>query len=456
MFKFYYTILFFYFSVSTRLVADTIAIPFFVKNVDPSSIQIQQDKIVILEYNSRIKPTIVFQKTFNGKDCFINSKIPCGPQSSIPLELDETNIPKTFNLTYSLNSKIHKKTIQLLPDDFNTYKVVGKSVIKSSLIFSRILVNENGKMLDSSDLFVLNESGNILFYKRLPFVAADFRPHYLGTTQYFSYLKTTKSFLGVSLVGHRTLLNDNFQRIKTFPELLDLHEFLLLDINWYMSTKYELGLNSFGGYFLNQELIEMKNGKQIFNFGIKDLLSQNYFPSYTLISEFDGKMAAHPYHLNAFELLGNGEILLSLGYDSVLIIDKKTKKLKMAFSGPNDQFKLSTEQKIAYFHTPLYDSSTQTLTVFDNGLYDVPYRIIEYKLNRNTKKVEKFTLISTSKTISKSMGSVVKQGNIYSISPGARGNIGFDFIEQIGTKVSMTISFKKPNGYSYRIYRSKI
>lgn len=431
--------------------------PFTLKNVSLEDQVFKNDKIILLEYNSIALPELVFDKKFTGKNCKINNQVVCGPNFRFFLKLDDANKLKVFTIKYQINGVEHSKSIQLLPDDFDDYIINGKSVSKQSIIFSRFSLNEAQKTNNYSELFILTPLGKISYYRRLPFVAIDFKAHNVFGKIYYSYLKVSATYAGITFLGHRVLLDNRLKQIKIFPELLDMHEFVLLSPDWYMSTKYELAQNTQGTYYINQELIEIKNNRKIFRWGINELFKQNYFVAHSFLAIFDGKLSVHQFHLNAFQILPNNELLLSLGHDSIIIIDKKTKKIKMSFGGVNDEFHLSKEQSLFHFHSPTFDSKNQTLLVFDNSFSGKSYRVVEYKINRSSKKVEMFSLISAlKKVISSKMGSVEKQGNIYSISLGIKDLSGPDFIEQSGTKTNMTIIFKNPRSYSYRMYRADL
>lgn len=419
-------------------------------SVSAENIEYSKSKITIMQYNAQHPPVLHF-KNKNSDFCQIN-KIDCTKDSKFTLPLNG-NQPTFFKISYGNISKKTELNIQILPDHFPRFEVDGKSSIEKSIVFSQSTFGKETKITTPSHLFVLDPKGNISFYKSLPFLAMDFKPHLVRNKKYYSYLQIEQIMPGVTVLGKRVILDENFNTIKTIPGPLDIHDFILIDLDWYIVLRYELDQNGAGIYFINQKIEEFKNGQKIFQWDLNDLAKNNYFVVNTLRNFFNKKLAIHQFHLNSVQLLPENKMLISLGYESAIAIDRKTKKIEWAIGGYNDQFGVTAEMGTALHHTPVFDNEKQTLTAFDNAVLNKKSRVIEFSLDLKNKKIKKFDIIHDEGQFSAIMGSVEKHGDIYSIGFGSRDIGKYDFIEQTKNKRNMSISFSQKASATYRIYR---
>jgi hypothetical protein len=417
----------------------------------PEHIQHIKNKYIVHEYQANHPPILYFKNNSNAIICMIN-KMDCTKNSRFILPING-NQPTLYRITFGNNQKIEEFSIQIFPDNFPKFKIEGQSALNKSIIFSQFSFNKNTTITTPSHLFILDPKGNILFYNSLPFLAFDFKPHLLKNKKYYSYLQAEQLSPKVTALGKRVILDENFNTVKTIPGPLDIHDFILIDLEWYICLRYELAQNTTGTFFINQRIEEYKNGKQIFQWDLNDLAKNNYFAINTTQHMFDKKLAIDQFHLNSIQLLPNNKMLISLGYDSGLVIDRKTKKIDWVIGGYNDQFGITEEMGTALHHTPFLDIEKQTLTAFDNSIIKKKSRVIEFTLDLKNKKIKKFDVIHDEGQFSAVMGSVEKHNNIYSIGFGSRDIGKFDFIEQTKDKRTMGISFSQKYSSTYRFYR---
>ncbi len=435
------------------------------KNIDLSNvpgasvIKVSENKFVLLEYNFFRQPLISIGSAVLNSKCQVNkilcSKLLIGSKTnSLFLKLNTSNRPTVHTIRYELDGLSKEIQLQILPDDFPIYKVDGKSLLQDDLVFSLFpLKGEKSSWV--SFLLVLDHNGNVLFTRKLQGIAADFKRHKISNETFYSYLDVEQSFERVTMVGQRILLNSNFEIIKKLPEKQDLHEFLLQDLNSYIYFTYGLSRSVVGTYYIDQKIEQVRDGKKVFSFGIDDLILQKYYASNVLKMMFQDQLAIHQYHLNSLQVVDDNRWLVSLGFDSVFMLNPKTKKIEWVFGGVNDQFGITNEMAMNLHHTPFFDSQDDTLTVFDNGFTTRRSRVLSFHLDFKNKKIKKFVPLHDQGFFTLMMGGVEKKSDIYSISFGSKDIGSYDFIEQKEATKTMGLSFTSPGYGIYRIYRSK-
>ncbi|MBP9680745.1 MAG: hypothetical protein KBD76_05035 [Bacteriovorax sp.] len=422
-------------------------------NVDKEFVEIKGRNIYFYEYKSNQLPALEFSNDFSGGDCRIGKKTVCSSKMNISLgEIDLKN--PILTLSYRNKNEVIEYKFHRLPKKFPEIEIKGSAKLSKDFVFSWVpgRVNPQDKS-EFSFLFVFSPSGQLKFFRYLPYIAIDFRPHVLRGKIYFSYLKSSAYFPFVTLEGKRVLFDEKMAFIKEFPELLDFHDFHLIDKDWYMGITYDISQNGLGKKYLQQSIIEIKNGKKIYEWTIDDFMSLNPFPNWKLNSLFRGQSVVQQFHLNHIQILGD-YLLVSLGFESVVMLHKVSKKVVWVLGGGADQFGAVGDLGTTLHHTPNFDLKTSILTVFDNGMNKQLSRVIQYQLDIKEKKIKKFSLMSIPSVYASMMGAVNQEDDIYTISFGTRDRGEVDILEMEKNKTNISFYFKYPKSGIYQVYRA--
>lgn len=424
-----------------------------IKNIESSDYSRSENQFYFHKFQINHPFVIEFTKEFDGKDCLIDREEKCANGKQIIL--DKVNFDKPIiEISYLINNKKKTFFFHQFPINFPKFKFVGTSNRKEDFIFSwapkKLDLN---KQKEFSYLFVISPTGKLKFFQNLPFTAVDFRPHRIGNKLFFSYLKATAIYPLVTIEGHRHLFSDQMQFIHSFPELLDFHDFQLIDTNHFIGITYEVKKNVFDRKYIEQKIIEIKNRKKVFEWSVDEFAKLNPFPNWKMKSTYQNQNVVHQYHLNHIQNLGD-QLLISLGFECVILLNKKTKKITWVFGGGSDQFGLSEEISTSLHHTPILDLKNSTLTLFDNGVNKRSSRVLQYKLDLEKKKIIQFKQVGIPYSFSAMMGSVEELNQNYTIGFGTRDFGTIDILEIENNKTKMSLSFDSPDSGTYKIYRS--
>ncbi|MGE3609712.1 MAG: arylsulfotransferase family protein [Bacteriovoracaceae bacterium] len=422
-------------------------------NIDKSFIEVQGRDVFFYEYKLNQLPQIEFSTEFPGTDCRLGKKIVCRSNAVVSFnEIEKNN--STLVLSYKKGRESIEFKFHRLPKNFPAMLIKGKSHLNQDFVFSWVPQKvDPQEMSEFSYLFIFSPEGKLKYFRYLPFIAIDFRPHVLGKRIYFSYLKSSAYYPFVTIEGKRELFDERMVFIKEFPELLDFHDFHLFDKDWYMGMTYTISQNKLGRKYLQQSIVEIKNGKKVFEWTIDDYMKLNPFPDWKLYSLFRGQTVVQQFHLNHIQVLGE-YLLVSLGFESIVMLHKKTKKISWVLGGGSDQFGAVGELGTTLHHTPNLDLKTSVLTVFDNGMNKQLSRIIQYGLDLKNKKIKKFSLMNIPSVYASMMGSVNQQNNIYTIGFGTRDKGEVDILEVENNKPNISFYFKYPKSGIYQVYRA--
>mgnify|MGYP003390232285 CR=1 FL=1 len=360
-----------------------------------------------------------------------------------------------LNLVLEKDRMVRKLTIQILPPDFPFAEQVGSSILNKSLVFS--LTTVHSKPESACHLFVLSPRGEIIFYRRIPHACNDFRPHSLNGRTFYSYQLVNEGIQNVGYLGPRIILDDNFTPYKTVAAQNEGHEFILVDDDHWIGIEFELSRLKSGLVYIDKKIVERKNGSVIFSWGTSDYLKQHnteLLPNVSLTS-YHNEIVLQLLHLNSVQSFRDG-LLISLGTNGVVYIDRKSRKILWELGGIRDEFKLSLDQHPNFLHTPSWDPKTKTLTLFSNLSHGVPgttfSRVLSYRLDLDAKSIAEFTVLRDKKELSLIMGSVEVHEKTLSIGFGTKDIGKYDFIEMHGSAETWKLSFGRKFS-AYRFYR---
>lgn len=313
----------------------------------------------------------------------------------------------------------------------------------------------------SDNLYKMNTSGEIVFYKKADNKTFDFKQYTFDGEIYYTYLeKVTASAddaVQVSSTQTKAIVMDaNFQVIDEIEALstdmgmedglaLDMHEFLMLDVDHYMLLAYvatevdniPTEIKEDGQAFVAASVVqEIKDGELIFQWD-----SSEYTEMYELnvannpdAYDFDKVQdtAIDYLHMNSIEIDPNdGNLLFSFRrLDSVIKIDRETGEIIWILGGEWDMFGLSDYQKFSRQHFAVYFDN-ETITIYDNGTDKYQTRIQEFILDEENFELVSYNQYQYDTRYQSHMGSAMKleEPSTYLIGWGGGSADGSLFIE---------------------------
>lgn len=424
-------------------------LPYYFENIAPSSVVKNSNfSVTIQEYYYRSPPHLTFAKPSEITKCILNNNI-CDPQKGFDLIVPPGIHDKVyFTLNFVMSGVLQSHKVQLLSDDFPAYEVKGLSKLGKS-----IFLTPEVKAL------VISSTGEIQYFRKFPYYIEDFKPHLIGNKTYYSFLKIKHINVGLNEEGERVIFDDKMHEIKTLPYLMDMHSFTMFNLKHFIFTEYKKSQTFGGNCFIDKVVKEIDNDKLVFSISSSELIRHIFLHLGPNQFKMGQESCSEILHFNQLQALSNNRILIGLGGDGVMVINKKNKKPEWIFSGIEDQFFLPKEINPGLTHTPTFDEERSILLLFDNTGYQGSSnhsRILEYQLDIKNKKIKQFKIIPAAKFLSKTMGSVEKEDDIYSIGTGEKNMSAPDFIEVFNNSPTFELRFtgNRTNLHSYRAYRS--
>lgn len=320
-------------------------------------------------------------------------------------------------------------------DDYTTYYI---NTLPST--FVPYEVQANGDIYDgdyymstysvadsTSYVFIMNKSGNIIYYKRVPGFCSQFRKEYSSTGKArYVYtaqdLKDSATMDMNNIYGKMIIMDENYKEIDEVTYITDREDektytiFEYIDDNHYLATssykEYVLNVHGYDKIMVTQNNIqEIKDGKIIFEWRSEDhpeLYSYIENPNELLTEETNDYI-----HINRVTIdPKDNNILASFrNISTVLKIDRKTGDIIWSLGGKNDDFGLTQDQKFGYQHS-LSFTSDHAIMIFDNGDnrpalgIQNESRVIKIKLDEKSKKVDYYYSYPLQGVYSMAMGSV--------------------------------------------------
>lgn len=455
MLKFVFNLLFAVLTANSF--AEKPSVPFSIENTEVRNIHSPKlGLITLLEYNNTHPPKIKFSDAFPLQNCRLDGKsFSCKQGIALALN-DHNHAKKIFHLAFQLEgeAKEIEYKIQLLPDDFPEYDFVGTSKVNKNFIFA--LADE--KITDAGHLLILNPAGGIQFYRHLDVQAHDFKPHTLNDQRIVYSYSPVESLTLTNSTGHRHILDQDFKEIKIIKQSTDMHEFQMTSINHYLGSFYEKMINPLGKCIINQGIREYSDDQLIFQLSLTDLMGSGIIQPSPKTIFFESEPCYQFFHLNSVQTIEKNHLLISLGSRVALMYDQSLKKIDWVLGGFSDQFGIqNTAMTTSLIHSPKWDSTNSTLTLFDNGLEISSSRILQYQLDPKNFKLKKFDILFDNGTFANIMGSVeidkVRGDSVISIGWGHKRSNEYNFEEVLNKKSHLTIKFKNSALSSYKVYR---
>lgn len=405
-------------------------------------------------YVRHLNPKIVIDADFI-RSCYYREK-PC-PRAGIALSLPEGKVPRARDSAIQLMVAGKRFRIELLPASFPWYTFIGRSTLTKPIIFSTAPADANKDR--HCDLLVVGPNGQLDFHRRMNFVCLDFRPHLVAGKQLYSFQVVTHGSL-MGTTGPRVLFDENFRFLLKTEIDYDLHEFLILGPMHWMGIEIALGRLPGGMSYLDRRIRERKDGKVVFDWGVSDFIKVTKSDAAPLgsIIEYKGETVADLIHMNSVTVLPNQKLLVGLGTNGLLVLDKISREIEWILGGYADQFSLPVMQHPFFQHTPTFSPKDQTLYLYSN--YH-PFlsttnssRVLKYELDIAQRKVRAFHVLREKQELSSLMGSLQVDGETLSVGTGTRFFGQLDFLELNNGNVSASLKIDgEPRFTVYRMYR---
>jgi hypothetical protein len=370
----------------------------------------------------------------------------------------QKNRQTRFELAYRWKGKKRLFELDVLADNFPYMTQTGRSVLSLPLIFS--VTSPSSTKRYTCHLVILAGDQELVFYRQLPIVCDDFRPHQTENGLLYSYQEVQEGVAEVGLFGNRVILSDDMRVLKRIDEIYDGHEFILLSPDHWIGMEVLLDRLSGGAVYLNKRLRERKNGAIVFDWGVSDFIKQTNSEGVCSASliKFKNEVVVDLVHMNSIQILNADEWLVGLGHSGVGLLSKSKNRLEWIFGGFADQFSLTAEQASIFLHTPIFNVRESTLYLFSNRgagalVGTAPARVLKYELDVPQRRVKTFSVLRDQGEVVRQMGGLQIEGDVLSISFGSAEKVAHHFVEMKGDIETWSLSVNEPGTMVYRFYR---
>jgi hypothetical protein len=308
-------------------------------------------------------------------------------------------------------------------------------------------------------LVILSPKGELEFYRNLVVQCIDFRPHKIGEKTFYSYAEFDEFINLVGYLGPRVILDESFTPLKKVAPENDHHEFHLLSPEHWIGFEVRLGRLESGKPYIDKRVVERKEGKVIFDWGVSDYMKQfrSELSLHASLTKFRGEVVTEIHHMNRIQRVGETGFLVGMGHDGVAFVNRSDKKVTWMLGGINDSFSLDMSEHPQFNHAAQFIPDKNQVYIFSNrhwGRIGTAHaRVLRYDLDLEKKKLLKFTRLRDKKEMSYLMGSLELTENILSIGLGTREIANEDFVE-MNEKGEELWSLSLEKGWTvYRFYR---
>jgi hypothetical protein len=325
-------------------------------------------------------------------------------------------------------------------------------------------------------LMVMDGDGHLLMEKKTATAAICFRRWILNGKLRYSWIQTDNSYFGLpgvgQLPGYVVIADERLNEIKrvnlmahgninlTRNEGIDGHDFLLLAEDHYITISYyqkkvtniPAALAPAGSAEVIAPIIqEVKNDHVIWQWDGTD--HPEFYSTSVEGNNFSNAAVPHDYiHLNSIAVDPNDNNLICSfrQLDQIVKINRQTGEIIWRLGGKNSDFPLTAEQRFLRQHDATLADDNQTLMLFDNGDAKLrPYsRVLEFRLDEQSRTVTGFKQYVLPAPFSMYMGSVQKNGDRYFIGGGS-ANYVLEVDQRNGGEI-MRMTGDRP---TYRAYK---
>ena len=346
----------------------------------------------------------------------------------------KTNIGKTkindnnqikLEIKFKNEDKYKTYYINTLPDNFLEYNTENNGDIYEGDYYMTTYTADEA----TSYVFKINNSGDILYYKKCEGFCSQFRkemsssgkPRYVYTAQ---DMDEGAELDMTNLSGKMIVMDEDYKVIDEVKYIENSKTnndktytiFEYIDDNHYLVTTSSREKSS--TIIKNKEVVlvenniqEIKNGKILFEWRSSEHkeLYDYVFDKNIISTDSDNDYL----HINKIivDPKDNNLIASFRSISTILKIDRNTGEIIWSLGGKKDDFNLKSKQKFAYQHS-LSFTSDHSLMIFDNGdnrpLLGIKNasRVIKIKLDEKNNMVEKYQDYKLKNIYSMAMGSV--------------------------------------------------
>ena len=326
--------------------------------------------------------------------------------------------------------------------DTSLYSVSGSGGKYSGEILLAINTKTNGVLVK------LDEKGNLLQEKTTGLRVEDYQKWNINGQTRYTYFQTKGDYDLASAgteEGYEFICDSNMNVLNKFTLLpyesfdtsgydkLDLHDFILLGDDHYITISYKLetpvnipdSLHPAKNIRVIACIIqEVDNGKVVFHWDGTDY--PEFYAASVENNNFSDSVDALDYmHMNSICIDPNdNNIICSFRHlNQIVKINRVDGKIIWRLGGANSDFKLTADQQFLRQHFARLTDNNQTLIFLDNGEKDLRpnSRILEFQLDENAKDIKNFKAYDIPDKFIQYAGSVQKVDDTYFIG-GASGN----------------------------------
>lgn len=360
----------------------------------------------------------------------------------------------------------------------DVYKVTAYNISKPALIllspYSILTQNETGQLM------VFNEKGQLLMQKTTPGAAFCFRRWLINGRVRYTYIVNDAATTHIpnlnQLTGYVVIADEKLNEIKkvhliTHNDIiagpgyvdLDVHDFILIDDNHYITMSYypknvaniPATLSPDPNVKVISSVIqEVKNNQVIWQWDATEH-TELYEASVEGNDYTNASLAQDYLHMNSMIIdpKDNNLICSFRNLDQILKINRTHGGIMWRLGGKNSSFPISNSQYFMRQHNATLINNNHTLMLFDNGeMKSRGYsRVLEFDLNEVNRTITGFRSFNIPEPFSQYMGSVQKFGENYFIG-GGTGNYALEI--NANTK-ERNIEFLSDQP-SYRAYKYEL
>jgi arylsulfate sulfotransferase len=318
-------------------------------------------------------------------------------------------------------------------------------------------------------LYILDETGRLVFYRQTLLPAADFERRTLsgGAVRYTYVVQDQPVNLATWPVVPSTayVLDDHFRQMQTIKLAaagshpasdVDIHEFqLLADDHWIVQSYLDETVTNVPRHgpanVVSGVVQEVQGGNVVF-----DWETTSDPALYTESSDGNDYFKTTTYadynHLNAIDIdPSTGNLVVSVRHDDEIVeLDRATGQRVWTLGGVGDDFGLAAADKPSHQHCVRFVGPGD-ITLFDNGNASQETKVREYAIDPANHTAQVLAAIAVDGHFSAAMGSVQKINGHYFVGWGYRRDGESDVTEIDATTHQKSFELSFQNGYvSYR------
>lgn len=354
------------------------------------------------------------------------------------------NVSIKIDIKYKNDKDYTSYKINVLPDDFLDYETEGKSTTNGDFYLTTY-GSESGKG-SYNYVFKLNNSGDVIFYRRVFKGTYIFKKENIKGTTYYSYLDYDNN---EDKVNSLFILDEKYNVIKKVynvdknGEKIDInpHDYIIKDLDDYIFLSGNDALDD--GNKSDFTIHEIKNNEIIWEYKTKDYET-----------DFKEELV---FHFNSFDLDKDGNILVSFrNVSKIICLDKDNGTLKYYIDGNTSKYLFSYQHSVINKNGKIY--------MFNNNAIGDKYSqnvgrnssIVSFNYNEETKQIENYEKYNLN-VFSVTMGSIfISDDNTFLIAYGKNLESNISNFEEIDSKTgNVLFKFKYDDSANatFRVYK---